>query len=43
MDTVREGARTWRNGLTAFITMVIIGVVIRDATPPLVSATAGAP
>jgi hypothetical protein len=29
MNTVRECARTWRNGLTAFITLVTTGVVIR--------------
>ncbi|MEU2062670.1 hypothetical protein [Streptomyces sp. NPDC013455] len=34
LDTVRTSAETWRNGLTAFITLVTTGVVIkgRDTT-----------
>lgn len=37
MDTVQASARTWRNGLTAFITLVTTGVVIkgRDTTAGL--------
>jgi hypothetical protein len=38
MDTVRGSAKTWRTGLTAFITLVTTGVVIkgRDTTAGLV-------
>lgn len=37
LDTVRASAETWRNGLTAFITLVTTGVVIkgRDTTSAL--------
>ena len=37
LDTVRGSAQTWRTGLTAFITLVITGVVIkgRDTTAGL--------
>lgn len=31
-DTVRGSARTWRTGLTAFITLVTTGVIIRGPT-----------
>ncbi len=36
-ETVRRSAQTWRNGLTAFITLVTTGVVIkgRDTTAGL--------
>lgn len=39
METVLGSARAWRNGLTAFITLVITGVVIkgRDTTAGLAS------
>jgi hypothetical protein len=37
MDTVRSSAKTWRTGLTAFITLVTTGVIIkgRDTTAGL--------
>jgi hypothetical protein len=40
METVRASARTWRTGLTAFITLVTTGVVIkgRDTTAGLAGA-----
>jgi len=39
VETVRASAQTWRNGLTAFITLVTTGVVIkgRDTTSGLAS------